>query len=161
MEIAGYSIKGLTAMLKAIVSRRKPIADSDSLAHQPILPSILILCGLLCLSVARAQTVAPTPDTNPTFNDSYDLISLGEKQPLVMRGASATSQVLFRIPLTKVVTGAHLDLRYRVSPNLMPAVSQLHVILNGTPVAAIPVAPNKANPELPIEAPESSCRPIC
>ncbi|HUE01762.1 MAG TPA: UDP-forming cellulose synthase catalytic subunit [Bryobacteraceae bacterium] len=163
IEIAGYSAQGLAAMLKAIFSRRRPVNDADALARQPILPLIPILaCLVLLAPAASAQTHAGASaqpkrstsslDTSPIFSDSYDLSLLGEKQPLMMHGAEASSQVFFRIPLTKVVTQARLDLRYRVSPNLAPGVSQIHVVLNGTPVGSIPISQSKAEPESLISA---------
>ena len=154
IQIAGYSVAGLGAMLKALIRRRRPADDGEAMARQPMLPLILIL-GLFLLSPsASAQTgqTAASADTS-TFSDAYDLSSLGERQTPMLRGVDARSEISFRIPLTKVVTAAHLDLRYHVSPNVIPEVSQIQVTLNGTSVGSIPILPNKASPHAVISAP--------
>ncbi len=158
MDIAGYAGRGFTAVLGSLFSRARPAGNPEAAAQQTLVPSILIVACLIGISpLATAQSLPRTarhavksagaPDASPTFRESYDFKALGEKQPLMMRGADASSQVFFRIPVTKVVTQAHLDLRYRVSANLTPQASQIHVSLNGTPIGSVAITQNTVEPE--------------
>jgi cellulose synthase (UDP-forming) len=78
-----------------------------------------------------------------TFHTTLNLGSLGNPDGLEFRGVDSTANVQFTLPETEVVQQATLNLHYGFSPGLLPQVSHLNVLVNGTMVATLPApAPN-------------------
>ncbi|OTP69683.1 cellulose biosynthesis cyclic di-GMP-binding regulatory protein BcsB [Caballeronia sordidicola] len=69
---------------------------------------------------------------------------LGALDPLQLRGTDGQNGVPFSVRGDEVVTGAVLHLIYSYSPSLLPAISQLKVLVNGEVAATLPVPRDQA-----------------
>ncbi len=93
------------------------------------------------LRAHAAPPVATSQEQPATFDDTFTLADAGVPDAITLRGADATHTVVFSLPRNQIVKTAAMRLRYRLSPGLLPTVSQIKVSLNGTDIAAIPVDP--------------------
>ena len=66
----------------------------------------------------------------------------GSSSAIEFRGVDASRTIPFSLPHTEVVQQAKLNLHYSFSPALIPEMSHLNVLLNGTLIASLP-APSK------------------
>ncbi len=73
-----------------------------------------------------------------TFHTAFTLGSLGNPDGLEFRGVDSTANIQFTLPESDVVQQATLDLHYGFSPGLLPQISHLNVLVNGTMVATLP-----------------------
>ena len=155
--ITGVALQGISAIPLALVDlmRRQPRAVPEvekSAARNAALPGIAIafLAMSLGLVTARPLKAAESPSSS-NFSDSYDLFSLGQRQPIVLRGAEARTNLSFPVPITKVVTHATLLLNYRMSAAVAPRVSVINLSMNGASVGSVPVL-QSSEPEQLISA---------
>lgn len=87
----------------------------------------------------------PTPGTQTgenaesRFDRRFTLKDIGLQKSIVLRGLDSTDTVSFTLPQTEVAQTAILRLHYRFSPGLIPALSHLNVMMNGSLFAAIPM----------------------
>ncbi len=102
-------------------------------------------------TVAQAQTAASQVVANPEsqFQDNFTLRDIGVHESIVLRGLDSTESVHFTLPQTDVASTATLHLRYRFSPALIPALSHVNVMLNGSLFAAVPM--EAGAPDQPFE----------
>ena len=163
-RIVGISLGGLLLVPKLLFWREDdthPPAPQRSQGGLPIPLLALALAGLSWLGggpallaqtpapasiLTTASTPAPAPGLLHTFDEARELRSFGQRQPLALRGNEAQAAISFALPVTKVATSASLGLHYRLSPALTPATSILNIILNGSPVAAVPLERGSAAP---------------
>jgi len=68
----------------------------------------------------------------------------GALDPLQLRGTEGQNGIAFSVRNDEVVTGAILHLIYSYSPALLPAISQLKVLVNGEVAATLPVPHEQA-----------------
>ncbi|MBS1816020.1 MAG: UDP-forming cellulose synthase catalytic subunit [Acidobacteria bacterium] len=73
------------------------------------------------------------------FDNVFTLADVGVPDTIVLRGVDAQHSVYFSIPQTQVVKTATMRLRYHFSPGLLPSISHLKVMVNGTLFATLPV----------------------
>jgi cellulose synthase (UDP-forming) len=73
------------------------------------------------------------------FSDVYDLPALGQRKPVLLRGAEAEFRLNFGIPITKVVSSATLILRYQAAPELVAGDSKIQLRLNGAELQPVPI----------------------
>jgi hypothetical protein len=101
------------------------VTSKSLVAHTPTTaePGMLVPGG-------RQQTL--------TFAD------LGALDPLQLRGTEGQNGVPFSVRSDEVVTGAVLHLIYSYSPSLLPATSQLKVLINGEVAATLPLPREQA-----------------
>ena len=148
LQVAGIALQGISAIPVAMAqSLRKRSSTAEeaepAAARHPALPSIVLLAGALLLcGLHPAQLRAQNVEAPSGFKDSYDLASLGHKDPLLLKGTNSRTTLYFGIPVSKVVTQAKLRITYRSSINLAPKVSLIKVSLNGSNIGSIPVAPS-------------------
>lgn len=155
VTLLAISGRGLSAALKAPFARRKKSPEQALKGRREIaVPIILLLAALCCVPLKAApavpetgESVQKTPVPAPSFSDRGTLDSLGYKQGLVLRGNGSHAEIYFGVPLTKLVTSASLELRFRLSPGLVAGSAQLNLTLNGSRIASIPVngSPDSAN----------------
>ncbi|MGH9628566.1 MAG: UDP-forming cellulose synthase catalytic subunit [Bryobacteraceae bacterium] len=159
-QIFRIAIQGFAAIAGALFTRE------TRQQAQPAFP--LIAIGLLILLLFAFQSPAaerrpngtgtPQKSAQLSFNEVHDLRSLGQKQPVVLRGTSGRATLSFGIPITKLVTQASLVLHYRASSALQPGASHIQVSLNGAQVASVPIRGSGVKPgglsltELPLPA---------
>jgi cellulose synthase (UDP-forming) len=77
-----------------------------------------------------------------TWHASYSLADLGASGSVRLRGASSERTLQFVLPQTSVASYATLKIRYIASPALIPAMSHINVLLNGSLFASLPIAGN-------------------
>ena len=88
--------------------------------------------------VAASQT--GTAAAASQFQEQFTLRDLGAQDAVVLRGVESSTHFFFALPQTDVATSATLQLRCRFSPSLLPALSHVGILLNGSlfAVAAMP-----------------------
>jgi cellulose synthase (UDP-forming) len=157
-RIVGISMGGLLLVPKLLFWRQDegapaapPVERSPSGLPVPLLA--LALAGWSLLGGGPALQAQPVPSAAASapvllhsFDEARELRSFGQRQPLALRGSEAQTAVSFALPVTKVATSASLGLHYRLSPALTPGASILNIILNGSPVAAVPLERGSAAP---------------
>ncbi|GAA5235277.1 cellulose biosynthesis cyclic di-GMP-binding regulatory protein BcsB [Verticiella sediminum] len=79
-----------------------------------------------------------------------DFRELGALYPLQLRGVDARNGVAFSVRADRVVTGGQLRLLYSYSPALIPALSQINVMVNEEVAASLPTPKEDAGK--PLEA---------
>ena len=84
-------------------------------------------------------TVDEVPSTN-SFDRKYSLADLGATGAIELRGDSSTRTLSFVLPETDVASQATLRIQYSASPSLVPSLSHINVLLNGTLFATLPIA---------------------
>ena len=98
---------------------------------------------------ANTSAAAPAPAQGPpppgSFRTEENLFDLGVPGPINLRGTDAYDTIYFAIPQNQVVKQASMHLYYHFSPSLIPAMSHLKVILNGTTFATLPVPQTPSN----------------
>ncbi len=86
--------------------------------------------------VGQSSEAAPTPGT---FRHTFALSDVGAPDAIELRGVDSYHSLYFALPETQVVKSATMHLRYHFSPGLIPALSHLKIMLNGTLFASMPV----------------------
>ncbi|QCP53717.1 cellulose biosynthesis cyclic di-GMP-binding regulatory protein BcsB [Trinickia violacea] len=139
-----------------------PLAPAIPLISQPGGQAALATpAAPLLAAIARDQRSAmPTTADDGTIvsggrRQSFTFQQLGALDPLQLRGVESQNGVPFSVRADEVVTGATLHLIYSYSPSLMPEVSHLKVLMNGEPVATLPLPREQAgvlvSRDVPIE----------
>lgn len=107
-------------------------------------------------AIGQAPVAAQAPVAGE-FDNSFTLAEEGVRGAIKLRGVESSKSIYFSVPRSQVVKTATIRLRYHFSPGLIPMVSQLNVILNGTLVGTLPVEPQpgsallEATVDLPAE----------
>jgi cellulose synthase (UDP-forming) len=81
------------------------------------------------------------PDKNPPvaagqFRDTFSLRDAGSPQ-IELRGIDSSHHVYFTLPQTHVARAAKIHVFYTFSPNLLPQLSHIKLLLNGTLFATV------------------------
>ena len=90
-------------------------------------------------SQAGASPAGASPITAGTFRKTTNFYDLGTTQAIRMHGTDAFYSIYFSLPQDEVAKQASLHLVYHFSPSLIPALSHLKLMLNGTLFATLPV----------------------
>jgi len=106
------------------------------------------------LRPAFGQMTAPGASTanSGVYSSSFTLKDVGVPQAIIFRGMDASQSIPFSLPQTAVVSKAVLKLHYAFSPSLIPQLSHLNVMLNGTLVATLPVPQSTGQMQKEIDA---------
>jgi cellulose synthase (UDP-forming) len=89
------------------------------------------------------QAIAKGPQPAPgQFRDVFSLAEAGSPQ-IEMHGIDSQHSIFFTLNQTHVVKTAKIHIYYAFSPSLLPALSHLQLILNGTLFATLPVPPDQ------------------
>ncbi len=140
--------KGTAAKGKA-----KPSVSAARAAH--LLLMMLIPLGMLLVTAANSvaqpgsmgyearQAILKGPPAPPgQFRDTFSLAEAGTG-PLEMHGIDSQHSIFFTLPQTHVVKSARIHVYYSFSPSLLPALSHIQLMLNGTLFATLPVPPGQ------------------
>jgi cellulose synthase (UDP-forming) len=172
-RIMRISLTGLGIAFSAIIPRRKAKKKAAHLEPESIAP-LLILALLFgfgataraqnlsqqagsrstgVANVATATTAVPIPGQNIAsgpampegqFRTVLTLANLGVPKTIDLKGIDAFHTVYFSVPQNEVVKQATMHIIYHFSPSLIPALSHIKLMINGTLFATLPV-PEKAS----------------
>ena len=148
-RLVQLSIRGVGYAMLALVPKRKKsdkVAAAARAQTASIIIALLLAGGALSLHAQKRATgagVAAAPAAGEgTFHSTMSLKDMGVPQAIEFRGVDASRTIQFSLPHTEVVQQAKLNLHYSFSPALIPEMSHLNVLLNGTLIASLP-APSK------------------
>ncbi len=103
-------------------------------------------------AAAKASAGAASPATIPggatgpgTFRTSTNLFDLGTTQAIKLHGTDSFYSIYFSLPQDEVAKQASLHLVVHFSPSLLPALSHLKLMLNGTLFATVSVPQSGAS----------------
>ena len=156
-RIFQISLHGLRLTLKSLVSSegkqevRKPKAlpatsSTLMLAFALMIPVFAQHLHALPVAVA-SPTQSGTADKNASvppgqFRDSFSLSDAGSSQ-IELHGVDTNRSVYFTLSQTHVVRAAKIHVFYTFSPSLLPQLSHIKVMLNGTLFATIQPTPGQ------------------
>ena len=149
-RIFQLSISGLKSTFKGLFSsgtkeepqRQIPVTSSASmLLLALLLGSTLPLRGQVAPAAKPAKAAAPAPLGPGQFRDTFTLSDAGVQQ-IELHGMDNTHTMYFTLPLTHVPRTAKVHVAYAFSPALLPQLSQIKLLLNGTLFATIQPTPN-------------------
>jgi cellulose synthase (UDP-forming) len=155
-RIVEISMQGLlTTFTSLFASEEKPVRKVKSL---PV-TSCFIFLALSLMAMAPGWTnklyaqpsgfagalQSGAPDKNAPvppgqFRDVFSLNDAGSSQ-IELHGIDSNHSVYFTLPQTHVVRAAKIHVYYTFSPSLLPQLSHIKVILNGTLFATIQPTP--------------------
>jgi cellulose synthase (UDP-forming) len=96
-------------------------------------------------AIPGEQTGPPnlnTPIPPGQYRDTFTLNDAGSPQ-IELHGIDSQHSIYFTLPLTHVVRTAKIHVYYAFSPSLLPQLSHLKLIMNGTLFATIQPSPGK------------------
>ena len=137
--------------LLALVRKRKKSGAVATATRAQTATIILLMLFLGLGSSLHGQRSAPPGQRvaavagEGTFHSTISLKEVGIPQAIEFRGVDASRTIPFSLPHTEVVQQAKLNLRYSFSPSLIPEMSHLNVLLNGTLIASLPVPSKTAD----------------
>jgi cellulose synthase (UDP-forming) len=145
-RILQLSVHGLREALLVLTfmkrTKKGKTSDQRRLAPKGIASFLLfsVLAGAAALN-ARAQTTAPSRPSLGTsgnyFKSEVTLKDLGMNSAVEMRGIDSTFNLPFALPQDQIVKTATMHMVYHFSPGLIPQLSHIKVMLNGTLVGAV------------------------
>ncbi len=151
------SVRGVYWALFGWLPRKKQAAATAALVT-----FALLLAGGLCAQTPYIPPLKPATGQVPmtgsssagsgVYSSSFTLKDIGVPQAIIFRGIDAASSIPFSLPQTAVVSKAVLKLHYAFSPSLIPQLSHLNVMLNGTLLATLPVPQNTGQMQKTIDA---------
>jgi cellulose synthase (UDP-forming) len=95
------------------------------------------------LPVVPTTPGSPLPPPSPgQFRDLFTLKDTGSPQ-IELHGIDSSHSVYFTLPQTHVVRSANIHIYYAFSPSLLPQLSQIKLIMNGTLFGTIPPKPGE------------------
>jgi cellulose synthase (UDP-forming) len=162
------SMHGLGATIKSMFSKNDRNGDgrgsnSLSIAQSSIL---LALAAIFFAAPLHGQTQSPakpplsasapasaistaaTADIHPAVTPGHyqDLFTLNDAgSPLIeLHGIDSTHNIYFTLPETHVVRSAKIHVYYAFSPGLLPQISHIKLLLNGTLFATVQPTPGQS-----------------
>ena len=151
-RLVQLSVRGVGYAMLALVPKRKKsdkVAAAARAQTAGIIIALLLAGGALSLHAQKRATgagVAAAPAAGEgTFHSTTSLKDMGVPQAIEFRGVDASRTIQFSLPHTEVVQQAKLNLHYSFSPALIPEMSHLNVLLNGTLIASLPAPPKTAD----------------
>jgi cellulose synthase (UDP-forming) len=149
-RIIRIAFRGLGMAIGSMMPRRNGDGKGEQLTAETLI--LVVALGLMAWgSTAKAQTSGASGAKAPTaaaaqtatpagsFRTEQNLFDLGVPGPINLRGTDAYDTIYFAIPQNEVVKQASMHLYYHFSPSLIPSLSHLKVMLNGTVFATLPV----------------------
>jgi cellulose synthase (UDP-forming) len=127
-------------------SRARPQASSQALSPVPTTVQSAVQ-GEARLNPGMQQpgspAAAPLPPPPPgQFRDLFTLGDAGSPQ-IELHGIDSSHTIYFTLPQTHVVRSAKIHIYYVFSPSLLPQLSHIKLILNGTLFATIQPTPGQ------------------
>jgi cellulose synthase (UDP-forming) len=139
----GVALMGIAHIAKA---QARPQASSQAL---PVVPTNVQTAvqgearlnpGIQQPGPTSAAPAAPLPPGQ--FRDTFTLNEAGSPQ-IELHGIDSSHTVYFTLPQTHVVRSAKIRVDYAFSPNLLPQMSHIKLIMNGTLFATIQPVPGQ------------------
>jgi cellulose synthase (UDP-forming) len=145
---------GLATTFRSLVTPKRPAGKKAK--SMPATAAMLALAALLCgtaiaargqvavnASGQQAGTEAPKFPAPPLgqFRDTFSLGDAGASQ-VEMRGIDSSHTVYFTLPQTHVPRSAKIHVYYTFSPSLLPQLSHIKLMMNGTLFATIEPTPD-------------------
>jgi cellulose synthase (UDP-forming) len=155
-RIFQISMHGLASTFRSLFTKEdKPARKPTSLS----IARTLVIFALTALLMGGAQSMraqvqspaaAPQAATNDKsfvvtpghYQDSFTLNDAGSPQ-IELHGLDSMHNIYFTLPETHVVRTAKIHIYYAFSPSLLPQLSHLKLILNGTLFATIQPTPGQ------------------
>jgi cellulose synthase (UDP-forming) len=149
-RIFQISMRGLKAtFLSALGDKDNSARKSNPLS---IARSVMILFMAAILTAAApkalSQSQPPSPNSANSavppgqYRDTFTLAEAGSPQ-IELHGIDRTHNIYFALPQTHVARTARIHINYGFSPSLIPQLSQLKLLMNGTLFATIQPTPGK------------------
>jgi cellulose synthase catalytic subunit (UDP-forming) len=91
---------------------------------------------------ARQAIVTAPPPPPGQFRDVFSLADTGAG-PIELHGIDSQYSVFFTLQQTHVVKSARIHIYYSFSPGLLPQLSHMQLLLNGTLFATLPIPPGQ------------------
>ncbi|WP_260858294.1 cellulose biosynthesis cyclic di-GMP-binding regulatory protein BcsB [Paraburkholderia sp. BCC1885] len=104
----------------------------------------LAASSVKALGIKTPTTAEPGTLVPGGRRQTLTFADFGALDPLQLRGTEGQNGIAFSVRSDEVVTGAVLHLVYSYSPALLPAISQLKVLVNGEVAATLPVPHEQA-----------------
>jgi cellulose synthase (UDP-forming) len=165
-RIIRISMHGLLTTFKSLVTARNSKAGKKTALSVARPAAILILGGMLSAAGhsahaahrpnARSQASKPDPPAaaqglpagSPLrapgqFHESFTLADTGSAQ-VELRGVDSSHSIYFALPQTHAVRSAKVHIYYSFSSSLLPRMSQIKLLMNGTPFATVQPTPGPA-----------------
>jgi cellulose synthase (UDP-forming) len=162
-RIFQISFQGLAQSLQTLMGARGQVAQNKSTSQSAIGPAILVLFASMLAAPAHHLNAQPSPSASSTstlpsaamrippanagrdtppgqYRDIFSLDDAGSS-PIEMHGTSSRHDIFFRLPLTHLVRSAEIHISYAFSPGLLPKLSHLQLLMNGTLFATIAPTP--------------------
>jgi cellulose synthase (UDP-forming) len=163
-RIFAISFKGMAQTFHSLLGGDDRKAGKKPRPLSVVSPAILFLIASLLMGTAhhlRAQqpgenstvpAVEPAAVSGPAdkgepippgqFRDSFTLNDAGSPQ-IELHGIDSRHEIYFTLPLTHVVRSARIHIYYSFSPSLLPQMSHLKLMMNGTLFATVQPAPGQ------------------
>jgi cellulose synthase (UDP-forming) len=151
-RIITISMHGLASTFQSLFTGKDRRPSKLSIARSALLA---LAMGTLAASSLHSQLqggfagTANTPavDKNPVvppgqYRDTFTLNDAGSPQ-IELRGIDSIHSIYFTLPETHVVRNAKIHIYYAFSPSLLPQLSHLKLILNGTLFATVQPTPGQ------------------
>jgi cellulose synthase (UDP-forming) len=129
---------------------RADLAKID-LAKTDLAGTELAKTNLAKTNLAKASLLKTPLHAVGSFHQNFTLTDLGVPAPIELRGIDSYYSIYFALPETQVVRQATMTLSLHFSPSLIPNLSHLKVMVNGTLVTTIEAT--QVNPVVPITIP--------
>ncbi|WP_158748829.1 UDP-forming cellulose synthase catalytic subunit [Acidobacterium sp. S8] len=158
LQLMRLSVRGVGYALGVLIPKRKS-ADAPATASATTAILLLALLAGACVpSLAQKKSGKAAPQLSATapapgsFSSTFTLNDIGIPSGILFRGVAASRDIPFALPQTDVVQEAKLHLHYGFSPGLIPQMSHLSVLMNGTLVATLPIPEKVADVQAPLTA---------
>jgi cellulose synthase (UDP-forming) len=153
VKLSGKGLGQAAHSLFSLMFSRPGAARKRSVPAQVSMLIVLAMAGFAALSARAQNSSAPipasivnaTPAAADTFSTSYSFASMGAVHPIHLKGTAPEHELSFVVPETEMGTQATLHVRYVMSPAMIPALSHINVLLNGTIVASLPMGSAKSS----------------
>ncbi|HZU09229.1 MAG TPA: UDP-forming cellulose synthase catalytic subunit, partial [Pseudacidobacterium sp.] len=140
LRLVRLSVKGVGLALSVLLPRRKAVSLKTARVEAVILLAAVLMGGCSFLHAqSSVKGVSAPVQAEGTFHTSFSLKDLGVPEAVVFRGVASGRNISFALPPSNIAQQASLHLQYAFSPGLIPQMSHLSVLLNGTLVATVPV----------------------
>jgi len=145
LHIVWLAVRGLVILSLSLIGLvpgrdRRERQKKEGRERKPALAaSILVAFVVLSQGPALAAPENHEQGQPAVFNEEYMIGALAPGKSITLRGAGASQNFYFAVPVTKVISSATLELQYS-TPMLLPNEAALELTLNGTPAGQIKLA---------------------
>jgi cellulose synthase (UDP-forming) len=119
-------------LLACVLLGATPLRGAAQRSDSPEKPSPIVS--------ARSAAAVKTTLKGGAFHENFSLTDLGLPSTIELRGVDAYNSIYFALPETQVVRQATINLNLHFSPSLLPNLSHLKVMVNGTLVSTVPAS---------------------